>query len=203
MLLVSCYIYSTRNIHTSTDYASILLCFPLRNRPPTRALFRYCTVENGGTVYAWHTSHGISHYSSCLRKIWTHLNLLSIHLKWKSVLLLFLTFSALVASPKKLLYTVANPARGLLNREKKKKKKSGSAFPPPPPPRAARSEGKKKKLLLFKEKIWMHLDLLSILQSRGKIVVVFFTLTDRASTIPCNIRGCQSGYVVTKRYQGQ
>ena len=44
---------------------------------------------------------------------------------------------------KKLLYTVANPARGLLNREKKKKKKSGSA--PPPPPRAARSEKKKKK----------------------------------------------------------
>ena len=32
---------------------------------------------------------------------------------------------------KKLLYTVANPARGLLNREKKKKKKSGSALPPP------------------------------------------------------------------------
>ena len=44
---------------------------------------------------------------------------------------------------KKLLYTVANPARGLLNREKKKKKKSGSA-PPPPPPRAARSEKKNK-----------------------------------------------------------
>ena len=35
--------------------------------------------------------------------------------------LLFLTFSALVANPKKLLYTVANPARGLLNREKNKK----------------------------------------------------------------------------------
>ena len=37
------------------------------------------------------------------------------------------------------------------------------------------------------------------------VVVVFFTLTDRASTIPSNIRGCQSGtrYVVTKRYQGQ
>ena len=31
---------------------------------------------------------------------------------------------------KKLLYTVANPARGLLNREKRKKKKSGSAPPP-------------------------------------------------------------------------
>ena len=43
---------------------------------------------------------------------------------------------------KNLLYTVANPARGLLNREKKKKKKSGSA---PPPPRAARSEKVKKK----------------------------------------------------------
>ena len=31
------------------------------------------------------------------------------------LLWLFLTFSALVANPKKLLYTVANPARGLLN----------------------------------------------------------------------------------------
>ena len=57
------------------------------------------------------------------------------------LLLLFLTFSALVANPKKLLYTVANPARGLLNREKKKK--SGSA--PPPPPRARCSFGEKIK----------------------------------------------------------
>ena len=40
----------------------------------------------------------------------------------RSPSLLFLTFSVLVANPKKLLYTVANPARGLLNREKKKKK---------------------------------------------------------------------------------
>ena len=47
---------------------------------------------------------------------------------------------------KKLLYTVTNPARGLLNREKKRKKKAGSAPPPPPPPpRAARSEKRKKK----------------------------------------------------------
>ena len=38
------------------------------------------------------------------------------------LVLLFLTFSVLVANPKKLLYTVANPARGLLNREKKKTK---------------------------------------------------------------------------------
>ena len=36
---------------------------------------------------------------------------------------------------KKLLYTLANPARGLLNREKKKKKKSLAApLPSPPPP---------------------------------------------------------------------
>ena len=62
------------------------------------------------------------------------------------MLLLFLTFSALVANPKKLLYTVANPARGLLNREKKKKKKSGSA-PPPPPPRARCSFGEKIKTI--------------------------------------------------------
>ena len=67
--------------------------------------------------------------------------LLHIQVQLLLLLLLFLTFSALVATRKKLLYTVANPARGLLNREKKKKKKSGSA-PPPPPPRAARSEKK-------------------------------------------------------------
>ena len=51
------------------------------------------------------------------------------------MLLLFLTFSVLVANPKKLLYTVANPTRGLLNREKRtKEKKSGGTPPPPPPP---------------------------------------------------------------------
>ena len=32
---------------------------------------------------------------------------------------LFLIFSVLVANPKKLFYTVANPACGLLNKEKK------------------------------------------------------------------------------------
>ena len=50
---------------------------------------------------------------------------------------------------KKLLYTVANPARGLLNREKKKKKKkkkSGSAPSLPPPARAARSEKKIREM---------------------------------------------------------
>ena len=41
------------------------------------------------------------------------------------LLLLFHTFSVLVANPKQLLYTVADPARGLLNREKIKIK-SGS-----------------------------------------------------------------------------
>ena len=40
-----------------------------------------------------------------------HLNLL--------LLLLFLTFGTLEANPKKLLYTVANPARGLQNKKKK------------------------------------------------------------------------------------
>ena len=50
--------------------------------------------------------------------------------------LLFLTFSVLVANPKKLLYTVANPARGLLNREKRTKEKvwQHTPHPPPPPP---------------------------------------------------------------------
>ena len=43
----------------------------------------------------------------------------------KNVGEMFLTSSVLVANPKKLLYTVTNPARGLLNREKKKKKSGG------------------------------------------------------------------------------
>ena len=51
---------------------------------------------------------------------------------------------------KKLLYTVANPARGLLNRGKKKKKKSGSAPSSPPPP-ARCSFGEKK--IIIKKKI--------------------------------------------------
>ena len=46
---------------------------------------------------------------------------------------------------KKLLYTVANPACGLLNRKNKTKRKSLAAPPPHPPQRAARSEKKKKK----------------------------------------------------------
>ena len=36
-------------------------------------------------------------------------------------LLLFPTFSVLVANPKNLLHAVANPTRGLLNREKRTK----------------------------------------------------------------------------------
>ena len=63
------------------------------------------------------------------------------------LLLLFLTFSALVANPKKLLYTVANPVHGLLNREKKKKKRLAA-----PPPRALLVRRKKKKKKLKKIK---------------------------------------------------
>ena len=47
--------------------------------------------------------------------------------------LLFLTFSVLVANPKKLLYTVANPARGLLNWEKSTKKETWQRNLPSPP----------------------------------------------------------------------
>ena len=43
-------------------------------------------------------------------------------------LALFLTFSVFVANPKKLLYTVANPARGLLNREKRTIEKNPGLF---------------------------------------------------------------------------
>ena len=49
--------------------------------------------------------------------------------------LLFFTFSAMVANPKKLLYTVANSARGRLDREKITKIQNLAA--PPPPSHAA------------------------------------------------------------------
>ena len=55
------------------------------------------------------------------------------------LLLLFLTFSVLVANPKKLLYAVANPARGLLNRGRKKKVWQRT---PPPPPRCSFGESR-------------------------------------------------------------
>ena len=59
----------------------------------------------------------------------------SSHLAELLLLLLFLTFSVLVANPKKLLYTVADPDRGLLrNRENKKIKKIWQHKPPPPHP---------------------------------------------------------------------
>ena len=54
-------------------------------------------------------------------------------------LLLFLASSVLVDNPKKLLYTVTNPARGLLNRENRTKRESLAAHPPPPP-QASRME---------------------------------------------------------------
>ena len=68
----------------------------------------------------------------------------------ESCCLLFLTFSVSHRLPtrkkQKLLYTVANPARGLLNREKKKKEKVWQR--PPPSARCSFGEikmGKNKK----------------------------------------------------------
>ena len=55
--------------------------------------------------------------------------------------LLFLTFSALVANPKKTTLHGGQSRSWSAEQGKKKKKKSGSA-PPPPPARAARSEKK-------------------------------------------------------------
>ena len=56
------------------------------------------------------------------------------------LLLLFLTFSVLVANPNKILYTVAIPARGLLNREKRTKEEVWPHTPPPHPPHCSFGE---------------------------------------------------------------
>ena len=46
----------------------------------------------------------------------------------------------MVGKPRKLLYTVATPARGLLNREKEEEEKKSGSVSPPPPHAAGRSE---------------------------------------------------------------
>ena len=63
------------------------------------------------------------------------------------LLLLFLTFSALVANPKKTTGTLHGGQSRSWSAEqgKKRKRKSLAAHPPSPPPRAARSEKKLKK----------------------------------------------------------
>ena len=83
-----------------------------------------------------------------------------------SKLLLFLTFSVLVAIPKKLLYTVANPARGLLNREKRREKRTKEKVwhHTPPTPHTARSE----KINKFTRRIYRRYA------GRGDIVMVIF-----------------------------
>ena len=50
------------------------------------------------------------------------------------LLLLFLAYSVLVANPKKLLYTVPNHGRGLLNKKKRIKEEAWQHTPPPPSP---------------------------------------------------------------------
>ena len=59
------------------------------------------------------------------------------------VWLLFLTFSILVDNPKEMLYTVANPARGLLDMEKRTK--GGTLAARPPPTLLVRKKIKKQK----------------------------------------------------------
>ena len=64
-------------------------------------------------------------------------------LKVPALLLLFLTFSALVANPKKTTLH-GGQSRSWSAEQGKKKKKSGSALPPLPPPRARAARSNKK-----------------------------------------------------------
>ena len=77
--------------------------FPSPPRSPVPHQFsEHYTLRQSRTLHACHTPREQDPPSELL-----------------SLLLLFLTFSVLVANPEKLLYTVANPARGLLNRKKR------------------------------------------------------------------------------------
>ena len=102
--------------------------------------------------------------------------------------MLFLTFSALVTR-KKLLYTVANPARGLLNREKKKKKREKSGSAPPPPPRARCSFGgkkRKRKRKIVNNGIWSFLDYVEDIAA-GRLLPPSFKSLTRTFCLYCYI----------------
>ena len=81
-------------------------------------------IESSFTYWTSSTTVGhyyCSYYSIASIIVVTPMGLLLIMLLLLLLLLLFLTFNVLVANPEKLLYTVANPARRLLNSEKRRK----------------------------------------------------------------------------------
>ena len=97
---------------------------------------------------------------------------------------LLFAFSVLVANPKKLLYTVANPARGLLNREQRTKEKGWQR--PPPPPRCSFGEKYKNHVT--------HLQALRRSRSVSRPSKDLFDSSTRSkgvasqnSTLPCAI----------------
>ena len=67
------------------------------------------------------------------------------YLDGKQLLLLFLTFSALVANPKKTTLH-GGQSRSWSAEQGKKEKRESLAAPPPPPPRALLVRRKKKKI---------------------------------------------------------
>ena len=83
--------------------------------------------------------------------------------------MLFLTFSALVANPKKTTLHGGQSRSWSAEQGKENKIKSLAAYPPPLPARCSFGEKKEKR----KRKIRTHLDLLSIPRLGGKNVKTF------------------------------
>ena len=82
---------------------------------------------------------------SCIYRVFlcpaNHVKLSSSHMR---LMLLFLTFSVLVANPKKLLYTMANPSWSA-EQGKENKRKSLAAYPSHPPHCSFGEKYKQKK----------------------------------------------------------
>ena len=94
---------------------------------PAQCLWTLSWERHRYAIFAQHKTTGLTRGGSHLR--WN-----KYHIHLDCCCCCFSHSAHWLPTRKKLLYTAANPARGLLNREKKKKKKSGSAPPPPPPP---------------------------------------------------------------------
>ena len=82
-----------------------------------RTLFGFVTVEILGYKKKKNGDRETIVFTAALKSTGIALLHLYFFVVVYKLLLLFLTFSVLVANPRKLLYTVVNPTRDLLNRD--------------------------------------------------------------------------------------
>ena len=112
---------------TTTACVSLFVFFRIR-----RGTFPYGVEDDASTISQTPTTH---YTNTCVKlTIVTHLSFSEcIAIANLVVVVVVSHIQRIGCQPEKLLYTVANPARGLLNREKRTKENVWQYTPPPPP----------------------------------------------------------------------